>query len=127
MWFSEKSNDHLFRDIDKKQKDDVVEKIIESSCPRKSFFVMIIASSLICTLGILTNNAAVIIGAMLVAPMLAAVLAVSLGIVMADFKLLFRSTRVLFEGFLFSLGFSLLLAMALERPETINHENVFED
>ncbi|MFW5884972.1 MAG: TIGR00341 family protein [Patescibacteria group bacterium] len=117
-----KAKDHLFRDIKKNQKDEVVEKIFEYSCPRKSFFMMMILSAVICTMGILMDNAAVIIGAMLVAPMLASVLAVSLGVVMADFKLIFRSLRVVLEAFLFSLGFSYLLALALDSPEVINHE-----
>jgi uncharacterized hydrophobic protein (TIGR00341 family) len=120
--FEKKTKDHLFRDIQKKQKDEVVERILEYSCPRKSFFMMMIISAVICTMGILMDNAAVIIGAMLVAPMLASVLAVSLGVVMADFKLIFRSLRVVLEAFLFSLGFSYLLALALDEPEVINHE-----
>lgn len=114
--------DKLFSNITEKEKAKAVEKIIDSSCPRKSFFILTTAAAIICTLGIMNNNAAVIIGAMLVAPMLSPILAIALGISMGDFKLIYRSLNVTFKAFLYSLGFSFLIVLMLDEPEVLNHE-----
>lgn len=108
--------------LQKKQKDDAVESIIEASCPRKSFFVMTTIAAILCTLGILTNNVAIIIGAMLVAPMLSSILAISLGVGMGDFKLIYRSSNVVLKAVIFAIGFSFLVALILDKPTEFNHE-----
>ncbi len=114
----------LFHDITEKDRQVAIEKIMEASCPRKSFFVMTTVAAILCTLGIAEGNSAVIIGGMLVAPMLSPSLAVAMGIGMADFKLIYRSIRVVALSTLFSLGFSFAIAMLLERPDpaSLNHE-----
>lgn len=118
------SKDRLFTDVTDKQKNAAVESIIESSCPRKSFFVMTSAAAVICTLGILTNNAAIIIGAMLVAPMLSSILAISLGIVMADFRLISRSLEVVLKAFVFAVFCSFLVSLIVDKPTDFNHEMI---
>ncbi|MDA3815415.1 MAG: TIGR00341 family protein [Patescibacteria group bacterium] len=117
-----KSKDTLFSNITTKQKDDAVELIIEASCPRKSFFLMTTLSAVICTLGIITNNAAIIIGAMLVAPMLSSILAISLGVGMGDFKLIYRSIEVVIKAVFLAVGFSFLISLMLDKPSEFNHE-----
>jgi uncharacterized hydrophobic protein (TIGR00271 family) len=52
------------------------------------FFIMILLSVIIATMGLLLNSAAVIIGAMLVAPLMTPILAVGLGVVMGDNRLI---------------------------------------
>lgn len=79
-------------------------------------------SAVICTLGIITNNAAIIIGAMLVAPMLSSILAISLGVGMGDFKLIYRSIEVVLKAVILAVGFSFLVSLILDKPEEFNHE-----
>ncbi len=118
--------DHLFMDVTLENKNKAVEEIIESSTPRKSFFVMIAVSSVLATMGILDNNAAVIIGGMLVAPMLSPILAIALGIEMADVKLIRRSAKVIVLAIIYAIGASLLFALLLNQGrvdvENLNHE-----
>jgi len=116
------NGDHLFSSVTQKEKDKTIEKIINSSCPRKSFFLMTTAAAIICTLGIMNNNAAVIIGAMLVAPLLSPILAIALGVSMADYKLIFRSIKVVFKAMLYAVGFSFLASLLLDKPDIFNHE-----
>ena len=116
------NHDNLFSDVTKKQKNEAIETIIESSCPRKSFFVMTTISAIICTLGILNDNAAVIIGAMLVAPMLSPILAIALGVGMGDFKLIYRSLEVVIKSVVFAVFFSFLISLMLDKPVELNHE-----
>jgi len=115
--------DHLFTDVTLEDKNRAVEEVIESSTPRKSFFVMIAVSAVLATMGILDNNAAVIIGGMLVAPMLSPILAIALGIEMADMKLIRRSFKVVVLAVLYAIGASLLFALLLNQGE-VNVENL---
>ncbi len=75
---------------------------------------MISLSAAIATFGLLQNSAAVIIGAMLVAPLMAAIFGLSLGIVRGDLRLLQRGLSATLRGALLAVavGFLLTLLMA---------------
>jgi uncharacterized hydrophobic protein (TIGR00271 family) len=123
---ADRLEDHLFVDVTLKDKNRAVEEVIESSTPRKSFFVMISVSAVLATMGILDDNAAVIIGGMLVAPMLSPILAIALGIEMADIKLIRRSFKVVILAVVYAIGSSLIFALLLNQGEvnveSLNHE-----
>jgi len=123
---ADRLEDHLFVDVTIEDKQRAVEEVIESSSPRKSFFVMIAVSAALATMGILDNNSAVIIGGMLVAPMLSPILAIALGIEMADIKLIKRSFKVVVLATLYVIGASLVFALLLNQGvvniENLNHE-----
>jgi len=120
------SMNSLFSDITEVDRRAAIEEIISSSSPRKSFFVMTTVSAIICTLGIMGDNAAVIIGGMLVAPMLSPILAVAMGVGMGDFRLIYRSVRVIFFAVVYSLIFSFATAMLLDKiePSQMNKEMI---
>jgi uncharacterized hydrophobic protein (TIGR00271 family) len=117
---------HLFSDVSPTDRNRAVEEIIESSSPRKSFFVMIAVSAALTTMGIIEDNVAVIIGGMLVAPMLSPILAIALGIETADKRLIYRSFKVVIWWTLYALGASLIFALLLNEGrvnvEHLNHE-----
>ncbi len=121
-----KLEDHLFKDITQSDRNRAVEEIIESSSPRKSFFVMISVSAVLATIGIIDNNAAVIIGGMLVAPMLSPILAIALGIEMSDYRLIKRSFRVVLFSIFYTVSSALVFALLLNNGqvnvEHLNHE-----
>ncbi|MFC1645467.1 TIGR00341 family protein [Patescibacteria group bacterium] len=81
----------LFNNLEEKDKSKAIDNLISESTPRQEFFLMVILSVLMATFGLLTNSAAVIIGSMLIAPILYPILSLSLGVVIADFKLISRS------------------------------------
>ncbi|MEA1925943.1 MAG: TIGR00341 family protein [Patescibacteria group bacterium] len=110
-------SNNLFSDITEQERRDAIEKIIESSSPRKSYFMMMTVSAILCTLGIIGDNAAVIIGGMIIAPMLSPILSVAMGIGMADFKLIYRSLRVIFTSVAYVIVFSFATAFLLDRVE----------
>jgi uncharacterized hydrophobic protein (TIGR00271 family) len=66
--------------------------------PRVDFFVMIGLAAVISALGLLQDSPAVIIGAMLVAPLMSAVIGVGLGVVQGDTRLLRVSLRAIARG-----------------------------
>jgi uncharacterized hydrophobic protein (TIGR00271 family) len=81
----------LFNHLTEKDKSTAIEKLISDSTPDQAFFLMVILSVLMATFGLLIDSAAVIIGSMLIAPILSPILSLSLGVVMADPKLISRS------------------------------------
>ncbi|MCK5080954.1 MAG: TIGR00341 family protein [Candidatus Moranbacteria bacterium] len=120
--FKKVKGDHLFRDVDDETRSQVVEKIIEASTPRKSFFVMVAVSSLVCTAGLLMESVALIIGAMLVVPMLSAILSVSLGMVVRNAKLFFRSILVVLKSFLLLFVAAFGMAIFFDMPQLFSYE-----
>lgn len=81
----------LFRSLSEEDKNTAIESLIADSTPRDDFFFMGILAVLMATFGMLINNAAVVIGSMLIAPLLSPILSLSLGMVMADIHLIARS------------------------------------
>ncbi len=81
----------LFTSMSEKNKNDAIRKLIDESTPHDHFFVMTVLSVLMATFGLLINSITVIIGSMLIAPLLSPMLGISLGVVMADGKLMYRS------------------------------------
>ena len=101
----------LFNNLTEKDKSDAIENLITESTPRQDFFLMVILSVLMATFGLLINNTAVIIGSMLIAPILYPILGLSLGIVMADFKLISRSFYTLLKSITFGIAAAALIAL----------------
>lgn len=83
-------------------KNKAIKRLIEESTPRDDFFLLAVLSVLMASLGLLLNSVAVIIGSMLIAPLLSPILGVSLGIVMADGRLILRSFWTLAKAVGFS-------------------------
>lgn len=102
----EKNKLEIF-DISNKRKKDTIEQLIESSSPTQSFYLILILSAVITTFGIVLDNVAVVIGGMLVSPLLSPLLAVSMGIVLADYKLILRSLKIV----LYSVGFVVMISL----------------
>lgn len=71
-----------------------------------NYYVLIVLSAIIASLGLLVNSAAVIIGAMLVAPFMTPILALSLGIVLGEPRMLSRGIESTIKG----VGASVVLA-----------------
>jgi uncharacterized hydrophobic protein (TIGR00271 family) len=76
--------------------------------PDVDFFVMMALASLIATLGLLQDSAAVIIGAMLVAPLFTPILALSLGIVQGSARLLTLAIEATIKGIALAIGAAVL-------------------
>ena len=74
-----------------------IEELAESrqaaSIPSFGFFFLLVCAALLATLGLLANSTAVIIGAMIVAPLMNPILSMSFAIVTADWTLYQRSPR----------------------------------
>jgi uncharacterized hydrophobic protein (TIGR00271 family) len=93
----------FFANLKESEKKMAVEKLVQASSPSQQFFFMVVLSVLMATFGILQNNAPVIIGSMLIAPMLYPILGLSMGFVMSDSKLVYRSIKTVGKSFVYAL------------------------
>ena len=79
--------------------------------PDVDFFLMIGLSATIAALGLLLNSAAVIIGAMLVAPLMSAIVGLGLGIVQGDLRLLRLAASATLRGVLLAIAIGALMGL----------------
>ncbi|NPV09690.1 MAG: DUF389 domain-containing protein [Anaerolineae bacterium] len=100
-------------ELDAEQQVEVYRQIRRGARSRADFFIMIGLASLIATFGLQQNNPAVIIGAMLVAPFFAPVVALGLGIAHADVRLLRVALESTLKGVFLSVALSFLLSAAV--------------
>lgn len=85
--------------------------IVDSSAPRADFYFLVILSTLIVALGLLADNVILVIGGMLVTPLLSPVLAIALGIVINDPKVIMRSVRIFLTAFIFAFLVAFILGL----------------
>ena len=88
----------------------VLNDLIDSSSPGVDYFILIILSCTIATFGLLTDSAAVIIGAMLVAPLMSPILSLSMASISGLSRLFKRSLIAILEGSGVAILLSALLA-----------------
>ncbi len=86
---------NLFFGVTEEEKERAVATIVERASPRHEFFLMMALAIAMASMGVLLDSVVVLIGSMLIAPMLYSLLAVSLGIVLADGDLLRRAFTTL--------------------------------
>ena len=67
------------------------DEIADLSVPSRSFYLMVAVSATIAAYGLLTNSTAVVIGAMLVAPLMGPIFGIALGLTIGDWRLVARA------------------------------------
>ena len=95
----------------------VVQEIAYGSEPGERFYALVATSTLIACLGLIANSTAVIIGAMVVAPLMTPIFGISLGLVRGEGRMLGRALRAEIIGVVLAVGLAALfgsLPMALE-------------
>ena len=94
---------------------------IASSKPSLGFFVLLLCSAIIATLGLIANSTAVVIGAMIVAPLMDPILSLSFGFTLGDNRLAKRSAITVVLGSACVVGVAWLLA-TIVGPGEVNRE-----
>ena len=77
---------------------DLAETMVSASIPSFGFFLMMLLSTMIAAFGLLQNSAPAIIGAMIIAPLMAPIISLSYSIVDTDFPLARRSVLTIISG-----------------------------
>jgi uncharacterized hydrophobic protein (TIGR00271 family) len=86
----------------------------EASAPDFDYFVMVLLSCMIATFGLLTDSAATIIGAMLVAPLMSPILGIGLASIRGDTDLLKDALSAVLRGALIAVALSTMIAWTNE-------------
>jgi len=76
-----------------------------------SFILLVVFSTIVAGIGLIENNVAVIIGAMVIAPLLGPNLALALSTALGDLELMANSLKTMVVGFLIALALSFTLGM----------------
>lgn len=97
--------------LDAADREHVESEITAGATPSVDYFVMIGLSALIAAFGLLLDSAAVIIGAMLVAPLMSAIVAVGLGVVEGELGLIRRGLKSAVRGAGLAIGVAVLAGL----------------
>ena len=99
----------VVKPITRERRGEVQVQLRDSSSPDFDFFLLVVLSCIIATLGLLTDSPAVIIGAMLVAPLMSPIIGLGLGSLTGDATLLRNAAIALARGAAIAILISTLL------------------
>jgi uncharacterized hydrophobic protein (TIGR00271 family) len=98
--------------LDRKRRKEIIENIRTAASPGFDYFFFVVLSGAIATLGLINDSPAVIIGAMVVAPLMSPILGVGLGSITADTRLARDSVSALVRGAVISVLLAALLTLS---------------
>lgn len=89
----------------------IIAEITPMASPGFDFFLLVVLSGSIATLGLLANSVAVIIGAMLVAPLMSPIIGIGLASIIGDSKMLSRALSALVRGAALAVALSTVMTL----------------
>ena len=92
-------------------REELVESIDESASPSTTYVVMVVLAALVAAIGLIDNSPAVIVGAMVIAPLLGPNIALALGTCLGDARLVGRA--LLAQGIGFATAVAIGVAIGL--------------
>jgi uncharacterized hydrophobic protein (TIGR00271 family) len=105
----------LFK-ISQYERNKFVTKLIDASAPRTDYYFLVILSTVIVAMGLLANNLILVIGGMLVTPILSPVLALALGLVINEKKVIWRSFKIFITSLLMAFNTALVAGLVSHVP-----------
>ena len=103
--------------LSREQRIAVFGRLFESSRWDFDFIILLAVSTAIASFGLIKNSAAVVIGAMLVAPLMLPILSAGLSLAHGNYPVLRSSLMSIAYGFLTALGISFLIGLLARWPE----------
>ena len=97
--------------LNRNRRKEIITEIRTAASPGFDYFFMVILSAAIATLGLINDSPAVIIGAMVVAPLMSPILGVGLGSITADGRLTRNSISALVRGAIIAILLSALVTL----------------
>ena len=111
---------NLFPSMSAFDKTTISTKIREAAKPSVDYFMLIILAASIATLGLLADSTAVIIGAMLVAPLMSPIISTAMGIVQGDTVLIRLASEASLKGIALAIGVGALITIVFPDHLTTN-------
>jgi len=103
----------VFPTLTEAEKIEVYKEVRRGARANVDFFVMIGLAAAIAALGLLLNSPAIIIGAMLVAPLMLAIIGLGLGVTLGDLRLLQLATITTLRGMALTMGIGALAGLLI--------------
>jgi uncharacterized hydrophobic protein (TIGR00271 family) len=94
-----------------------LKRIIDPSQPSASFYLLVCLSAVIATFGLLANSTAVVIGAMLVAPLMGPIFGIALALSTGDRRLLKTAVFAEVVGIILAVALPTLIGLIPLRPD----------
>ncbi len=95
---------------------EISSEIATLATPSSAFYLMVVLSTIIASFGLLADSTAVVIGAMLVAPLMGPIFGISFGLATANNRLLARSAAAEAKGVLLAVGLAWLIGLLPPHP-----------
>jgi uncharacterized hydrophobic protein (TIGR00271 family) len=92
---------------------DLYQQLRENAQVSSAFLIFMVLSALLASFGLYADSAPVIIGAMILAPLMAPIVSLAMAFARQDSPLLISSSQTLLIGFLLAVGCSMLLSLCL--------------
>ncbi len=92
-------------------REEIWNKVWEQAKFGQTYIVFVILSTIVAALGMLNDSVAVVVGAMVIAPLLGPNLAFGVGIALGDRKLIFRALLTNAVGIAIALGLSIIIGL----------------
>ena len=109
-------------------REEIIAQVEKDAQLNDNFILLVILSAIVAAIGLLENNLAVIVGAMVIAPLLGPNIAFSLGASLGEKKLVIDALKTLFVGItiaiLFSVGIGLLWPGSFDSSELLARTDV---
>lgn len=94
-------------------REEIYDDVAEGAKLNTDFFILTFASTIVAALGLNANNVAAVIGAMVIAPLLGPILAITFSVALGDFKLLRRAGRNALGGLALGMLTSVVIGMTV--------------
>ena len=101
----------LIRPLSPDKRKNVIDEVTPSASPGFDFFLLVVLSCSIATLGLITDSPAVIIGAMLVAPLMSPIIGIGLASMTGNATLLRNAISALLRGALLAIALATLMTL----------------
>ena len=109
-------------------REEILAQVEKDAQLNDNFVLLVILSTIVAAIGLLENNLAVIVGAMVIAPLLGPNIAFSLGASLGEKKLVIESLKTIFVGIiiaiLFSIGIGLIWPGDFDSMELMSRTDV---
>jgi uncharacterized hydrophobic protein (TIGR00271 family) len=110
MHISQRIRDYIHT-LPASERDQVIEEISQTTSSSFDFFLLVILSCSIATMGLITNSPAVIIGAMLVAPLMSPIIGLGLASITGNSKLAKTALSALLRGAFLAILLSVIMTI----------------
>jgi uncharacterized hydrophobic protein (TIGR00341 family) len=94
-------------------REELYTQITDTSKPSRAYFAMVLLSTVVAAIGLINNNTAVVIGAMVIAPLLGPNIALALATTLGDYSLARSSLKANTAGLLVTLALATFLGLTL--------------